>query len=85
MVDTDEANSLGKWIKNLERGKIERALEAFTKLPKSKNIKPLNLLQGTFWKRITTVQISMSIKQKNQVENSLSSVDEIEQELLFKE
>jgi hypothetical protein len=32
------------WIHNLQRDKLERSMEAFTKLLKSKSIKPLNPL-----------------------------------------
>ena len=32
------------WIQNLERDKLERSMEAFTKLLKSKSMKPLNPL-----------------------------------------
>ena len=36
------------WIKSLHRDKLERSMEAFTRLLKSKSIKALNRLQSTF-------------------------------------
>jgi len=35
------------WVQNLERNELERSMEAFTKLVKSKSRKPLNPLLST--------------------------------------
>ena len=53
------------WIQNLEIVKIERQMEALTKLIKSKSMKaPLTPLQSTFKAPTTAAQISMVIRKK---------------------
>ena len=71
------------WIQNLQREKLERSMEAFTKLVKSKSsnaLKPfVEHVLGVYYNDID----ELAIRVKNRVEKSLSSIDGIKQELSF--
>ena len=54
------------WIKNLERNKLERSMEAFTKLVKSKSKKALE----PFVKYVLDVHYNVVDKYGNQIEES---------------
>ena len=71
------------WIQNLKSDKLERSMEAFTKLVKSKSRKALE----PFLKYVMEVYYNGVDDYGNQIEESsregLSSADGIEQELSF--
>ena len=60
------------WIKNLQRDKLERSMEAFIKLLKSKSMKALK----PFAKNVLSVYYSGVDKYGNQIEVSKESFEE---------
>ena len=60
------------WIKNLQRDKLERSMEAFIKLLKSKSMKALK----PFVKNVLSVYYSGVDKYGNQIEVSKESFEE---------
>ena len=60
------------WIQNLQRDKLERSMEAFTKLLKSKSIKALK----PFVEYVLGVYYSDADKYGNQIEVSKESFEE---------